>query len=238
MGLDTVELVIEVEKAFGIKIPDEEASQMINVGHLYHYLLAILPAQETHRCLSAAAFYRFRRALIAQFGVDRHSIRISTVMEDLIPEDQRITQWQRLGQRLNWQFPPLVCPPWMTFAMVVFLLGTVAVVMMTWIRAAGFAVSVVPFVLVGSFVGAIVVAHVTLELSKPFATRFPSKCDNVRGVIQSALALNHGNISAECAGWNRLEVWESLRAIIVEQLGVRPEEVTERAEFVRDFGAD
>jgi hypothetical protein len=34
------------------------------------------------------------------------------------------------------------------------------------------------------------------------------------------------------------EVWDCLRAIIVEQLGVPADRVVESAEFVGDFGAD
>ena len=34
------------------------------------------------------------------------------------------------------------------------------------------------------------------------------------------------------------EVWPQLKAIIVEQLGVKPEEVTKEAKFVEDLGVD
>ena len=41
----------------------------------------------------------------------------------------------------------------------------------------------------------------------------------------------------EGPGWKQ-EVWDCLRAIIVEQLGVPADRVVESAEFVGDFGAD
>ena len=34
------------------------------------------------------------------------------------------------------------------------------------------------------------------------------------------------------------EIWQRLRTVIVHQLGVRPEEVRRKAEFVRDLRAD
>jgi acyl carrier protein len=37
---------------------------------------------------------------------------------------------------------------------------------------------------------------------------------------------------------NAAEIWKRLQAIIVFQLGVRPEEVIREAEFVRDLKAD
>jgi acyl carrier protein len=40
------------------------------------------------------------------------------------------------------------------------------------------------------------------------------------------------------ASANEAEVWKRLQSIVVFQLGVRPEEVTREAEFVRDLKAD
>jgi hypothetical protein len=56
-------------------------------------------------------------------------------------------------------------------------------------------------------------------------------------MVQSLRALNFGKLSMEGPGWKR-EVWDCLRAIIVEQLGVPTDRVVESAEFVGDFGAD
>ena len=46
MGLDTVELVIEVEKAFDISILDADAEKIITVGQLYDCVVSKLPAHE------------------------------------------------------------------------------------------------------------------------------------------------------------------------------------------------
>ena len=43
---------------------------------------------------------------------------------------------------------------------------------------------------------------------------------------------------AEPAVPDDAQVWVRLREIVVEQLGVRPEEVTPTAYFIRDLGAD
>ena len=34
------------------------------------------------------------------------------------------------------------------------------------------------------------------------------------------------------------EVWERLKQVVVDELGVRPEEVTREADIARDFGAE
>lgn len=43
MGLDIVELFLEVEKRFDIKIPDEEADTLLTVGHLHRAIMARAP---------------------------------------------------------------------------------------------------------------------------------------------------------------------------------------------------
>lgn len=40
MGLDIVELFLEVEKRFDIKIPDDEADTLLTVGHLHRAIMA------------------------------------------------------------------------------------------------------------------------------------------------------------------------------------------------------
>ncbi len=42
MGLDTVELIMEMEETFGIKIDDRDAEQIGTVGQAYRYILGKL----------------------------------------------------------------------------------------------------------------------------------------------------------------------------------------------------
>ena len=39
MGLDTIELVLAVEKHFDVQIPDEDASRLATVGKLHYWLI-------------------------------------------------------------------------------------------------------------------------------------------------------------------------------------------------------
>jgi acyl carrier protein len=45
MGLDTVELVIRVEKQFDIGIPDADAARIATVGDLHAYVVGVLRRQ-------------------------------------------------------------------------------------------------------------------------------------------------------------------------------------------------
>ena len=58
MGLDIVELVMEVEDAFDVQIPDDRAGQMRTVGELYDFIVESKRETVNPRrtCLSAATF--------------------------------------------------------------------------------------------------------------------------------------------------------------------------------------
>jgi hypothetical protein len=57
-------------------------------------------------------------------------------------------------------------------------------------------------------------------------------------MVAMILVLNFDAIGKDQAGWNWSDVWESLRATIVDQLGVSPDEVRDSATFVDDLGMD
>ena len=49
MGLDSVEIVLDVEDAFQIDISDEEARKVFTVGELYNLILSKIDVQEQNR---------------------------------------------------------------------------------------------------------------------------------------------------------------------------------------------
>ena len=67
MGLDAVEIVLRVEKTFGVDLPDAELESAATVGDLYKLLLSKLDG--SYACLSSRAFYRVRRSMVEVLGV-------------------------------------------------------------------------------------------------------------------------------------------------------------------------
>jgi hypothetical protein len=104
MGLDTVELVMEMEDRFGISIPDEDASRMVTVGDTLDYIVRKLqhrlPGGED-RCPSQRAFYRLRRDLVAAYGVPPRSVRPGSRIGALIPVGPARGTWTAFAQRLR-----------------------------------------------------------------------------------------------------------------------------------------
>jgi acyl carrier protein len=229
MGLDALELVIEAEECFGIKITDEEASEIITVGDLYECVMSRLPAVESRRCLSAATFYRLRRGLIAGFGGERGSIRPSSSMDQIVPERGRRAAWRDLAGGLGWRLPELARPAWMRAAgWGLTLAWLIAMAAASWCLD-GIATAV-------AFLWGLILIVAAYKVTTPFATRFEPKVMTVRGTVEACLQSNYGLIVEHEDAWNRREVWVILRDLIVEQLGVKLEQVVPAARFVDDLG--
>jgi acyl carrier protein len=236
MGLDTVELVMEIEEAFGITIPDAEAEKILTIGDAYRYILAKMegPPMTTPGCLSAAAFYRLRRQLMGLLRIERRRIRPASRLEDLVPERHRRAEWQRLGEGMGWRLPELVRPGWVVNATLILILAWVASVIIAWgwlTRFSPDALFLVPFLL-GA--GSALLSAAVFRLTRPLATVFPAA--DIRGLIPMVLGASFGTFRMNNPqGWTSQDVWEALIGIVAEQAGVAPEQLTEETSFVNDL---
>ena len=90
MGLDTVELVLGWEEAFGVPISDEAARDMRTtadvIDYLYPQVKGDLP--EDTGCLAVRAFFRLRGAF-RQSGCQGVRIRPDTKVSQLLPGKDR-----------------------------------------------------------------------------------------------------------------------------------------------------
>jgi acyl carrier protein len=239
MGLDTVELIMEVEESFGIGIPDAEAERIRTVGELYRHVLAKLgdPMRGTPGCLSAAAFYRLRRQLMSGFRIERRRIRPGSAMDDLIPKSKRGAAWQRLGEGLGWRLPALVRPGRVRYAFLVIFLTWSAIVIFAWGRLTGFALEAAVAHLFVLGAGTVLLGIAVYQLTRPLVTGFPSP--DIRGILPMILVANFGTFRINNRqGWNDHDVWEALRTIVAEQAGVAPDQLTDSTSFVNDLGLD
>lgn len=238
MGLDTVELVLEVEEAFGIVINDRDAEQITTMGGLHRYVLAKLQGQEplVTPCPSAAVFYRLRHALIETFGIERDKIRPDASVEDLISARQWHASCLKLQDSLDLRLPQFKPPPWVIEATV-------------W--AAMFAVLAMAAILSGSqwpgfprpaAIGLVLVAASAVILIPMTWTRFadfPDEWQTVRGLVLRVIERNPRRFSpSQDAQRNPSAVWDDLCHLVSHQTGVDIRELTEETRFVDDLGMD
>ncbi len=116
MGLDTVELVMEIEEAFDISIPDDRASKMLTVGDVYEFILektadSTLKIQHMfERC----CIFMIYGVHVRSLGLPHSEIRPKTKLERVIPLTGRRTYWQNLSSRMDLRFPRLGRPSWLS----------------------------------------------------------------------------------------------------------------------------
>lgn len=79
--LDSVELLIAIERALDVKISDQEASTVETMGDLHQIVASKLEGAGGEKCRTSMAFYRARRALQAVTG--RNDIRPDTLLSGL-----------------------------------------------------------------------------------------------------------------------------------------------------------
>jgi hypothetical protein len=97
MGLDSVELVIGIEKAFGINIPDAVASEMITPRHTIEYVASTLAASPVSRCHTQKVFYRLRSGFRSVLGTEV-TIRPATTLREIVGKRAWADVWSKVRE--------------------------------------------------------------------------------------------------------------------------------------------
>ena len=233
MGLATVELVMDIEEAFDITIPDDRASQMVTVGDVYGFILEKTSDStlEFRTCLSAAAFYELRRQL-SSLGLVNGKVRPKTKLDQVIPLTGRRSIWQTLSSKMDLRFPRLGRPSWLT------LLNCILVAIVFFSSIAAFAKVSFLVGLVVAFGLSVLTSAVLTFLTEPFAIYPTATCSTIRELVTYLVAINYNKLSIRYSTRSPTDVWNALQLIISEQLGVERSKVVPQARFVQDLGAD
>lgn len=235
MGLDTVELVMEVEESFGISLPDDRASKIRTVGDLYAAVLDLTRAGKRNRdaCLSAATFYSLRRHLLRHVP-DVSALRPSASVDASLPRVRRRVLWARLADEMDLRFPALQRSP-QTSRLVCLILVAATLGVPALFLTLGAPLGLAGVMALLTFIAmALMLALLTL----PAAIYPDPSWATYRGLVTCLVAMNYTDLAQRHDLWSATEVWNVLQQIIVEQLGVSPEDVTPNTNFIHDLGAD
>ena len=77
MGLDTIELVLEIEEEFGIELPDSEAQSILTVGELSQWIARATSSIDNPVSFDHA-YSRLEQILEERFKVKKNLITPST----------------------------------------------------------------------------------------------------------------------------------------------------------------
>jgi acyl carrier protein len=230
MGLDAVEVVMEVEDTFDICLEDAEAEKILTPQHLIDLVQAKVARVEPSVCLSQRAFNFLRRYLIEHRALPRARITTKARLSTLIPRAQRKLFLQQLAADIGAGSPPpgLVRPVWLKRWLAALCLAFGTYVGFTYGADLENAFVILLFVAGGS-------AWVGLVATKLFRTDFPMELATVGDL--ALWVRRHKADLANCSqkGWTREQIASRVREIVVEKLDCAAS-YREDASFIKDLG--
>lgn len=239
MGLDIIEMIMDIEEAFDIKIPDEAAERIRTVGECHLYVLGRIqeriskrPADEKPRpakCVSSHVFYRFRRAFQRVCGVTKADVRLDRPLKDILPGTNRRKIWQTLQVETGLPLPGLVRSGHLTTAMC----GSAVVAFLAMMLPVSRSLFGPQNIAWAACLSAAVATWLSLMLiTLPLRICLPKNCITVRNMVLGVIARNYGKILPEEGG----DIWPLIREIVIRYAYVPPEKVTPEARFIQDLG--
>lgn len=226
MGLDTVELVIRFEQAFGIAIPDEVAGDLTTPRQVTYYVLSQLTLGERSACMTQQAFYLLRKQFVPVLGIRRSEFHPRANLEELIPIENRKEIWPTLRARIGGDpLLDLVRPTWL-FSLLSF--ATIAMGIATFVTFGSNNFALLLSLLMSSAFG-----YSAAVLTRPLKRNFR------RGYAQAGDLAKHLTLHSPHSfkkEWTREEVAQLVRQIIIDETGVN--NFTDDSRFVQDMHLD
>lgn len=241
MGLELVEIVLEVESTFGISLPDAKLSmEMRTVGDLYDCILDILGRENEGIGLTTQAFKTLQETLSALRSIPEEQIRLDTQLDALVPVLRRRAFWRKLKKSLQLPLPPLDRSAGVIRAIfaVSFVLGGMTTSNIMFGVNLLLRDPVIWACIVFVFFGAVGFwAIIGIVLTIPAAVAWPRGIRSVGDLTQTMVSMNYGMLIRRDPRWNRNDVWMALQQIIASSLGVKLSDVTPQSRFIEDLGA-
>lgn len=233
MGLDSIEILVEVEKTFNINIPDNEAEKIITIGDFYNTVWRHLEGRYTDKCKSQSVFYKLRQSLFDSFQISKSNFKPTSSLNDIFPKENRRGEYLKFEKVTDLQLPDLrLTEPWQTF---LFSFGGVTII-------GGF---VTALILINFFeyskwlflipIAAIVITDFVSKTLNP--KRIVIEPSSVREFTLKVLSLNYSKLPMQ-SSVNRKEVESVINYIIAGKVGLDLEEITPEKKIHDDLGVN
>lgn len=181
-----------IQDSYDVEFTSDELIAAETVWQLGETISKKLTHPRSERCLTAAVFYRLRRAFVDLFRSPRAQVRPDTRLEDLLPWTERKSQWRRLQVFLGLALPRLTAPAWLLG------LALVASVVVAWAYERRFP----HFTADGLLTGAVwfLAFFLLVRLLNPFVRTLPRACRTVGDLAKVVLARNYAKVATEVGG--------------------------------------
>ena len=235
MGLDAVELVIRVEEEFSIKIEDGEAETTRTMGELHDLVrskrAAIRQTMSGISCPSQTVFYKLRRYLSQTLHLKDRTLRPSTAFHSLLPRWNSRRFFSRMREELRLAFPlprsriqrAISMGCWFAF------LGVFCFTLSYGYQWIGLA-------FLAGILSSVAVAMVGRFLEYFIPSELPGIA-TLGDLTRATVLLNRDLFEERKNAPEETDfIWKHLCAIVADQLGARPDQLTPQTRFVEDLG--
>ena len=233
MGLDSVELIMEFEKAFGIEIPDRDAEQLTTVGSVHEYIYKRIAPLKSNHCITQIIFYKLRRYCSEYFGISKNRFSIKTNLNEVFPLQNRREEYKKFSNDMELAVPDLALNNKLDYLLQVagmILIG--GSLLGAFLLTVFFSYSGWLFLLP---VAGMIITFGISQLLNPFRKYIRPY---LAGDFTSKLvSLNYSNLSHKFQ-FNKAELISVINQIIVDKIGVDMEEVLPEKSFTDDLGVD
>jgi hypothetical protein len=231
MGLDSVELVIGFEDAFGVAIPDEVATQLTTPRKVTDFIMSQVIVTEEPSCLSQQAFYFLRGKLMPSLNIPRRDLVPNTELETIIPLESRRLVWAGLKSQFGQSALPSLARPIWLFALLSLItaFAFVSALIYAWndLRVGS------SFAFFFGLLVALSVGYIGAVSTRWFKRNFRPGYQSL-GDVAKYLSVHSPHVfKREKRGWIREQAAAVVRAIIIAQVGT--EDFTEDSDFIDDL---
>ncbi|MEX2188890.1 MAG: acyl carrier protein [Pirellulales bacterium] len=237
MGMDTVELIMDIEDRFGVSISNDDAAAVRTVGELSDMVERLLSEKSATGgpavCLTSMAFFRFRRAVAEVCHVERKRVSPGEVIDVLVARKARRREWAEMARRTSMKMPPLHRPDWCVWVGLGFVatfvagcwqtrLGIESTALLCWATLA------ILIFGIGAF------GWVT----RPLAIHLSPRTITCGELARELVALNFASLRARGETIRREELWQAIVHTVAESAGADAAKIERSTRIVEDLAMD
>jgi hypothetical protein len=233
MGLDTVDIVINIEKRLGIKLPVIELEKVITVGDLQQVVWQNITIKEGRRCKSQMVFHKLRSHVVTTTELKRADFTTGVSLNNILPLHKRKLAYAALQSDTQLQLPELVLTPRLDSFLSTFGVATIF---------GGLAISIILINFFNFSKWYLLLPAVGIALTLILSRLLDIKRINIAqptigDFVKTTVAINYAALVKE-TGTNRKEIDYVVTQVISDISGIEIHEITPPQKIGDDLGID
>ncbi len=233
MGLDTVDIVLTIEKRLGIALPNHQLEKVITVGDLQNVVWRNITIKEGAKCKSQIVFHRLRKHIISTTCLDKPDFTTGISLNNILPLRRRKLHYAAMQENIQLQLPGLTLTKrWSSFLSAFSIATIFGGLAMSLILINFFNFSKWYLLITG---GGMALTHIMSMLLSGKRTNINQ--DMVSDFIRMVVAINYAVLIME-TGTNRKEIDYVVTQVIADVSGIEVQEILPFHKIGDDLGID